>query len=160
MSNLPSFAEFFRDLHDHDPFPWQARLTDVVLAEGWPDLLDLPTGSGKTSALDVALFTLAAAPDKMPRRILLVVDRRIVVDQGAVHARKVLARLNRPGTAAAAVADRLRSLWGATADEDPFAVAVMRGGMPRDNDWARRPDQPVLGVSTVDCRVALALQAA
>src|SRR5207249_7670251 len=34
--------------------------------------------------------------------------------------------------------------------DDPFAVAVMRGGMPRDNDWAKRPDQPVLGVSTVD----------
>ena len=48
------------------------------------------------------------------------------------------------------LADALRELWNAEADEAPFAVAVMRGGMPRDNDWARRPDQPVLGVSTVD----------
>lgn len=134
------------------PFPWQTRLAEEVLSRGWPDLLDLPTGVGKTSALDVALYTLAAAPERMPRRTLLVVDRRIVVDQGADHARRILRSLRKGSVnpATAAISDRLRDLWGAGDDEDPFAVAVLRGGMPRDNDWARRPDQPVLGVSTVD----------
>jgi len=150
VSGLPSFTEFFSAVHGFAPFPWQARLADLVLTEGWPELLDLPTGVGKTSALDVALYALAVAPQRMPRRTLLVVDRRIVVDQGAEHARRILAALRTRASALDPIADRLRALWGAAAGEDPFAVAVLRGGMPRDNDWARRPDQPVLGVSTVD----------
>lgn len=152
MNGLPSFVAFFEAVHGFAPFPWQTRLAEEVLSRGWPELLDLPTGVGKTSALDIALYALAAAPERMPRRTLLVVDRRIVVDQGAEHARGILSAFRKQGTrtAAGVIADRLRSLWGASGDEDPFAVAVLRGGMPRDNDWARRPDQPVLGVSTVD----------
>jgi CRISPR-associated endonuclease/helicase Cas3 len=149
---LPSFSEFFAAVHGFDPFPWQQRLADEVVATGWPELLDLPTGVGKTSALDVALYALAVEHARMPRRVLLVVDRRIVVDQGAEHARKILGVMRRQDAppAARAIAENLRALWGARVDDDPFAVATLRGGMPRDNDWARRPDQPVLGVSTVD----------
>lgn len=147
----PSFAAFFEAAHGHAPFPWQARLVGQVLEEGWPPLLDLPTGSGKTSALDVALYALAVAPEKMPRRILLVVDRRIVVDQGAEVARQLQRTLQKSEEPACVeIARRLRALWGGGEREAPFAVAVLRGGMPRDNDWAKRPDQPTLGVSTID----------
>lgn len=151
MTALPSFETFFSALWRVDPFPWQRRLAAEVQQGGWPDLLDLPTGVGKTSALDIAIYCLAAVPTRMPRRTVLVVDRRIVVDQGADRVREIL-RLMRSHTSGpiGAVADALRELWGAEPDDNPFAVAVMRGGMPRDNDWARRPDQPVFGVSTVD----------
>jgi CRISPR-associated endonuclease/helicase Cas3 len=152
MTRLPSFTEFFRATHGFEPFPWQARLAEQVLAEGWPDLLDLPTGSGKTSSLDVALYCVAAAPERLPRRTVLVVDRRIVVDQAADHARELLKALRDAAAGPVkAIADALRAtFWNGERSADPFAVAVMRGGMPRDNDWAKRPDQPVLGVSTVD----------
>lgn len=152
MTQPPTFAEFYGALHGgRSPFPWQIRLTEQVLRDGWPDLLDLPTGAGKTSALDVALYCLASAPDLMPRRTVLVVDRRIVVDQGADHARVLQRRLREASNGPLRwAASSLRNLWGATDDEAPFAVTVMRGGMPRDNDWARRPDQPVFGVSTID----------
>jgi CRISPR-associated endonuclease/helicase Cas3 len=152
VTDFPSFDAFFEAIHGYPPFRWQTRLAAQVLAEGWPDLLDLPTGVGKTSALDIALYALARAPHRFPRRTLLVVDRRIVVDQGAEHARKIskCLRKARPDSPAYAIADALRALWQGPPDEAPFAVAVLRGGMPRDNDWAKRPDQPVLGVSTVD----------
>jgi CRISPR-associated endonuclease/helicase Cas3 len=154
---LPTFEAFYDAVHStggavQTPFPWQSRLAADVLANGWRNLLlDLPTGTGKTSAFDIALYCLACAPDRMPRRTVLVVDRRIVVDQAGDHARLLLHRL---GTAtsgpAKQIADGLRKLTDAGPLHAPFRVAVMRGGMPRDNDWARRPDQPVLGVSTVD----------
>lgn len=148
MSKL-DFARFFEAVHEYPPFPWQVRLAETVVGGGcWPKLLDLPTGVGKTCALDVALFVMAARPDDAPRRVFLVVDRRIIVDQGALHAQKILERL-REG-AAPEVAERLRALWGGGAGDDPFEVAVLRGGMPRDGDWAKRPDRPVLGLSTVD----------
>lgn len=152
MSDLPSFEDFYRAAYGHSPFPWQARLSATVLTSGWPTLLDLPTGSGKTTALDVALYTLARAPLAMPRRTVLVVDRRIVVDQGAIHARVLLSKL-RGATEGPlhAVAEALRASFGKqTTEHDPFTVAVMRGGAPRDDDWARWPDVPLLGVSTVD----------
>ncbi|HEX2685059.1 MAG TPA: type I-U CRISPR-associated helicase/endonuclease Cas3 [Kofleriaceae bacterium] len=153
---FPTFTEFYRAVHgERSPFPWQIRLADKVLDRGWSGmLLDLPTGTGKTSALDIALYCLARAPDRMPRRTLLVVDRRIVVDQGADHARKLQHALDVATDGPAYhVANALRALTeGATGETSAscFGVAVMRGGMPRDNDWARRPDMPVLGVSTVD----------
>ncbi|HET9627286.1 MAG TPA: type I-U CRISPR-associated helicase/endonuclease Cas3 [Kofleriaceae bacterium] len=152
MTALASFEEVFVAAGmAASAFPWQRRLVDQVLAEGWPDALALPTGVGKTSALDIALYCLAAAPDRMPRRVVLVVDRRVVVDQGAARARALQRALAAATTGPlAGLADRLRALWDGPRDEPPFAVAVMRGGMPRDHDWARRPDQPVLGVSTVD----------
>lgn len=153
---LPSFGEFFEGVHGYAPFPWQARLAKSVLGRRsgeaqWPTLLDLPTGTGKTSAMDVALYALAAAPERMPRRIVMVVDRRIVVDQGAEQARKLLrAMMAGQSPAVREIARRLRAIWGGTEDEEPFSVAILRGGMPRDNDWSKRPDQPVVGVSTID----------
>ena len=73
----------------------RTALTAEVLADGrWPDLIDVPTGLGKTSMLDVAVF-VAAATAHLPgerglgrRRCFFVVDRRIVVDEAYDHARR------------------------------------------------------------------------
>lgn len=83
------FADFFRDVHDCEPFPWQRRLTAEVLGRGaWPKVIDLPTGTGKTAVLDTAVFAMAAKPENFPRRIVFVIDRRIVVDQVYERARR------------------------------------------------------------------------
>lgn len=147
-----TFEAFFEAVHGSAPFPWQTRLATRVLTEGrWPDLLDLPTGTGKTSAIDVALFALAARPDVFPRRIVLVVDRRVVVDQAATHALDIrTALMAAQDGAAREVARALRALFGGAETEPPFAVSVLRGGMPRDEQWAERPDRPVVALSTVD----------
>ena len=146
-----AFDEFFRDLHGYAPFPWQSRLASAVVADGrWPDVLDLPTGSGKTSVIDVALYALAQRPEVFPRRIVFVVDRRVVVDQAADHARQVRERMKVSTGAAAEVATLLRRVFAGMAGADPFSVAVLRGGMPRDESWAKYPDRPVVALSTVD----------
>src|SRR5690606_19266363 len=106
---------------------------------------------GKTSALDVALFSLAVAPDRFPRRCVLVVDRRVVVDQGAEHARNLSKVIGGASDGILArVKASLLATWNGTSSDPPFQVAVLRGGMPRSDAWARRPDQPVLAFSTVD----------
>lgn len=152
------FPAFFRELHARgdecgpSPFPWQRRLVSQIAETGvWPSLLDLPTGSGKTAALDAAVFLLALRDDQ-PRRIVFVVDRRIVVHQAAQRARHIAARLREACTGVLAeVSQRLRTIAATvgTGDE-PLRYAELRGGIVRDESWAGRPDVPTVLISTVD----------
>ena len=61
--NGTDFSEFFNKLWGHPPFGWQQALTDRILGRAddpWPDAIALPTASGKTACLDIAVFALAA----------------------------------------------------------------------------------------------------
>lgn len=138
------------------PFAWQQRLLDqIVRDKAWPHVLDLPTGAGKTTCIDIALFALALdatnedAERWCPRRIAMVVDRRIVVDQVAERGRSILrALMTSTDAIVEEVAGRLRSLT--RAGEELLGVFTLRGGMPKDDGWARTPDQPLVIASTVD----------
>lgn len=150
--SVSDFSNFFREVHGHDPFPWQDRLLRRVASEGiWPEIVDLPTGCGKTSVLDVALFHLALeanSPQRTaPLRIAFIVDRRLIVDQTKIRAEKIQNALEAPGNrpVVAAVANSLGKF-----SEQPLNVAVLRGGIPRENFWARTPTQPTVLLSTVD----------
>lgn len=147
---VADFEEYFRSIHGYEPYPWQARLTDQVLAEErWPDVIDLPTGAGKTAVLDTAVFTLAARPDVFPRRIVFVIDRRIVVDQVCKRTRQISESIR---AADSGVLAKVRGALNRIAGDadSPIGVSALRGGIPLDNDWATRPDQPWVMVSTVD----------
>jgi len=155
---MPAFDSFFSALWGHPPYPWQRRLAALVIESGWPRSIGVPTGAGKTAALDIAVFALAAEAHRpptelsQPRRIVLVVDRRTVVDQAFERAAAIrdalLAATDGP---LRVVADRLRGVMGhAASAETPLALALLRGGLPRDDGWVRRPDQPLIAISTVD----------
>ena len=151
MSELTAseFDAYFRAVHGYEPYPWQSRLTRQVLeGDGWPDVVDLPTGVGKTAVLDTAIFALAARPDISPRRIVFVIDRRIVVDQVYERAERIRSQiLAATDGVLARVGSCLEELTG---DDQLLGVAALRGGVPVDGEWARRPDQPWVMVSTVD----------
>ena len=145
------FTAFFRDVHGCEPFPWQQRLTTQVLdRRAWPKVIDLPTGTGKTAVLDTAVFAMAVQPETTPRRVVFVIDRRIVVDQVYERARRIRERIKAADTPVLeCIRDRLRTLSGG----EPLGVAALRGGrggIPIDGDWTHRPDQPWVLVSTVD----------
>ena len=154
------FAPFFTAVHGVTPFPWQERLLRQVAAERkWPELLDLPTGAGKTAALDIALFHLALEADKgadrrAPVRIAFVVDRRLIVDDAYNRALKIAVALSKAATdpsepaALRSVAARLAVL--AENPGLPLLARRLRGGVPREDDWARTPVQPTILCSTVD----------
>lgn len=155
MLSADDFPAFFEEVHSCPPFPWQKRLLDRVAASGeWPSVLDLPTGSGKTAAIDIAVFHLALEAERLearraPVRIAFVVDRRLVVDDAFKRARKLATALAEPpdGSVTARVAERLKLLSG---DGPPLIARPLRGGIPREDDWARTPSQPTVLCSTVD----------
>ncbi|HKY36235.1 MAG TPA: type I-U CRISPR-associated helicase/endonuclease Cas3 [Polyangiaceae bacterium] len=151
-----SFTAFFQALWGREPFDWQTRLLQRVVERGWPSILDLPTGAGKTAALDVAVFALAldaARPPgerKQSRRIVLVVDRRVVVDQAFERATIIAEKLDKAEEGILAEIGRaLREVSG-NPDGLPILPAILRGGMPRESEWAKSPSQPVILTSTVD----------
>ncbi len=157
------FSSFFEAVHGYQPHSWQTRLAEQVLSEGaWPRAVDMPTGTGKTSLLDIAVFSLAARPDIFPRRIFFVIDRRIVVDQVSKQAQcianKILRSLNPPqggqgsSSALLKVSQNLREVSGGDLlkDEAPLGVAALRGGIPLERKWTQRPDQPWVVTTTVD----------
>jgi CRISPR-associated endonuclease/helicase Cas3 len=156
---VADFAAYFEAVHCHPPFPWQQRLAEQLARDNqWPDVLDLPTGAGKTAALDAAVFHLALqadAPQRAALRIALVVDRRLVVDDAHRRALKIACALGdpsrfvQPGRAVVEeMARRLQRLAGE--GEDPLVAVRLRGGAPLEHDWARTPTQPTILCSTVD----------
>lgn len=145
------FQSFYKDIHGFSPFKWQQRLLAEVLQDGWPDAIDLPTGAGKTSVLDIAVFALALQANlprrTAPMRIALVVDRRIVVDGTFDHAAKITKALESGRTPVLqAAADALKSFGG----DKPLAVRRMRGGLFSSRASADSPVQPTVIASTVD----------
>jgi len=151
------FGSFHAAVHGGKmPFAWQQRLLEQIVQEkAWPRVVDLPTGVGKTTCIDIALFALALDAENeaqarwCPRRIAMVVDRRIVVDQVAERGRSLLHTLSSStDVIVVEVARRLRTLT--RTGEEPLGVFTLRGGMPKDDGWARAPDQPLIIASTVD----------
>jgi CRISPR-associated endonuclease/helicase Cas3 len=155
---MTSFTAFFQSLWRSDswpepePFPWQTMLAERAANGDWPECISLPTGSGKTACLDVAVFALAStvkSPIRMPRRIWFVVDRRIVVDEAYERAKQLAEKLSKAKTGPLyEVAAALHDLAGTTGQ--PLAVARLRGGSWRDDGWAHLPSQPAIICSTVD----------
>jgi CRISPR-associated endonuclease/helicase Cas3 len=152
--SIDQFTDFFLALHGREPFPWQTMLLRRVMERGWPELLDLPTASGKTACIDVAVFALALQADKAwqqpttPRRLFFVVDRRIVVDEAHERASRIAKELDDAGSGVLAeVAKRLRRV---SMTELPLATARLRGGVVPDNGWANIPTQPAIVTGTVD----------
>lgn len=146
---FPEFGEWFAAVHGHPPFAWQARLAAEVIADGWPAVIAAPTGTGKTAVIDVALFHLAlegCRPGRVaPVRIVYAVDRRVVVDQAYERACRIRAMLARAEGPCAAVAAALAGFGSA-----PLHIEQLRGGLPREDDWALSPAQPTILCTTID----------
>lgn len=157
MSLTPDrFPEFFSALYGYPPFPWQTRLAEQAAEGRWPDCIAVPTASGKTACIDIAVFALACQTGRQtdrpaaPRRIFFVVDRRVIVDEAYGRAKALANALAAaPGGILAEVAGALRA-QSRDSDAPPLDTYQLRGGIYRDDAWVRSPLQPTVIASTVD----------
>ena len=164
MLTIADFSDFFAAVHGHRPFAWQRDLAETIVRDrAWPDLIDVPTGLGKTALIDISVFIAALSAGETGagklgrRRTFLVVDRRIVVDQAHDHARTLARALDAAETQAGeghplrVVAAALRTLAPDNAPGTPvLPVTRMRGGTTWAASWLDRPDLPGVITGTVD----------
>lgn len=156
VPELAAFGDFYRAMNrGRDPFPWQRRLAATVAAEGWPDEIGIPTGLGKTSCIDVAVWALASQATRQPfartapTRIWYVVNRRLLVDAAYEHGRRLARVLANPELlreegatdsdvmAATSLAVAL-NLVGGNLGSGPLQVTRLRGGA----ELGSRPSHP------------------
>ncbi|MBX7214775.1 MAG: DEAD/DEAH box helicase [Thermoflexales bacterium] len=132
-----NYSEFFKTATQAAPYAFQVRL-----AEGaeWPELLEAPTGSGKTEAIVLAWLWrrhhgTAAMRASMPRRLAYVLPMRVLVEQTEARVRRWVAAL------------------GLEAD---LGVHVLMGG-ETDNDWDLYPEREAILIGTQDMLLSRAL---
>jgi CRISPR-associated endonuclease/helicase Cas3 len=153
MSN--DFVENFCALTGYAPFPWQRSLYVDWFAKGkFPPSCKLPTGLGKTNVIAVWLIALIYHRNRIPRRLVYVVNRRTVVDQTTDEIEKIRDRLADPERFAAAaehisilksLADKLSELSG-----EPLAISTLRGQFADNREWSANPARPAVICGTVD----------
>ncbi|GIX00467.1 MAG: hypothetical protein KatS3mg111_3799 [Pirellulaceae bacterium] len=174
------FDEFYEAVYGYRPFRWQSRLAAETCSGQWPRYIKLPTSSGKTACIDVAVFSLAhqawrRASDKTPidapRRIFFVVDRRVIVNEAFRRASFLAEILGRSIDEEYLISRQSEQRWNELSDQQraalyatafwlrklaaneqapPLDCFELRGGIYRDDAWVRSILQPTVLTSTVD----------
>lgn len=144
MSNT-AFIKIFQALTEVSPFPWQESLYKNFIKGEIPSAANLPTGLGKTSVVAIWLIALITHPDKMPRRLVYVVNRRTVVDQTTTEVEHIRKRLCESP-------DLLTKLSALSAipTNMPLAISTLRGQFADNREWCADPARPAVIVGTVD----------
>jgi CRISPR-associated endonuclease/helicase Cas3 len=132
---VDGFDEFFRKATGFGPHGYQAR----IARDGLPDVVQAPTGTGKTGIILAWLWRRLSQEDcaVTPRRLVYALPQRSLVDQVAGEARAWLDRLG--------LAEKV-------------ALHVVMGGRGEtQGEWRENMHRPAIVVGTVDSLVSKAL---
>jgi CRISPR-associated endonuclease/helicase Cas3 len=134
---MPNYVEWFAEIAQKTPFPYQERL---ALAPELPILLDVPTGAGKTAAAVLSwLWRRRYADDKIrqqtPRRLVYCLPMRTLVEQTHVE---VEGWLNSAGLS------------------DEVGLHMLMGGAV-SNRWEADPEKDCILIGTQDQLLSRAL---
>lgn len=121
-------------------FPWQEDLLTRMRDGEIPEVVDIPTGLGKTATMAIWVVARACGA-KLPRRLVYVVDRRAVVDQATEVALALRAFVD--GDAAIKKALGLR-------EYQSLPISTLRGQYVDNREWLDDPAAPAIIVGTVD----------
>jgi CRISPR-associated endonuclease/helicase Cas3 len=150
------FAKRFKALTGNAPFPWQQSLFLWFVSERFPADVSLPTGTGKTSIMAIWLLALAEKlsvdlrQNAIPRRLIWVVNRRVVVDQATSEAEQLRQRVNDPAIVELEpIRCALRKLSAKNSDEI-LGISTLRGQFEDNAEWRNDPSRPAVIVGTVD----------
>ena len=148
---IERFERDFRELKGHPPFRWQKRLFLKFMKGKIPNCVNIPTGCGKTAIMAVWLIALAHQARRggllLPRRLIWIVNRRVVVDQATDEAIEIINRLEEREELRA-LKEALREL--SLASGRTVEVSTLRGELAERPEWKHDPSRPAIVVGTVD----------
>ncbi len=111
------YSSFFRTAlrTEGNPFGYQTRLAK----QDWPDLIEIPTGLGKTAAIIVAwLYKRLGHESGTPRRLVYCLPMRTLVEQTVDNAKTWIDNLTEAGIYAKSNAPKVATLMGGVCDKD------------------------------------------
>jgi len=128
------------------PYPYQCRLAE----HRWPDLLDIPTGLGKTAAVTLAWLwkrgwriggERALPASDTPRRLVWCLPMRVLVEQTATNVEGWLRNLGCLGGLG----------------EGRISVHLLMGGEEDIKGWVEYPEEDAILIGTQDMLLSRAL---
>ena len=136
------FEEFFQLATGNKPYPYQEGLAK---ANPWPDLLEAPTGAGKTEAIVLAwlwrrLYGTEQVRASTPRRLIYTLPMRVLVEQTEARVREWLEEL----------------ISKNILENNKVSVHVLMGGEAND-DWDVYPERIAILIGTQDMLLSRAL---
>lgn len=147
MTNIfPTFQQFFKDIHGYEPYSWTQEVACHTITKGkLPEYLNAPTGMGKTSLIDVAIYALAhSLYHDTPRhrsKIIYAVERQTVVNGTTEHVANLVDKINNPHTQNLQVVhDSLKKLQGDYETDRPAVNLSSFHGTKRDTQAFRHLD--------------------
>lgn len=134
--NPVNFADFFQTATRHVPYPYQVRLA----TSPWPDLLDVPTGLGKTAAVVLAwLWKRRNGDPDTPRRLVYCLPMRVLVEQTVSN-----------------IQTWVKAHEDSQLGKGKVAVHMLMGG-EADVEWVTHPEQDAILVGAQDMLLSRAL---
>lgn len=142
-----SFEDFFKQAYnkksdkDFGSYDYQRQLAE----QPWPEMLEIPTGLGKTAAVVLAwLYKRRIQQDSgTPRRLIYCLPMRVLVEQTIANIESWL---------------RAHDLYGKPG-EGKVSVSVLMGGASelRRAEWSSYPEEDAILVGTQDMLLSRAL---
>ena len=129
----PSYEDFFQTATGFQPYKWQSHIAQ----NGFPDVLPLPTGLGKTEGAVLAWAWRFLQGKGEPRHLVYCLPMRTLVEQTVERLRACFANL--------------KGKFGKT-----IKVYQLMGGALEDT-WAGQPEEPWVLVGTQDQLLSRAL---
>ena len=134
------FVEIFKQALNQDlqPYPYQLKLSQ----QEWPNILDIPTGLGKTASVILSwLYKIHIGDENTPRRLVYCLPMRVLVEQTANNAEQWISNLTSNNVF--------------TESHSPTVHVLMGGEL--DRDWDFYPEQPQILIGTQDQLLSRAL---
>lgn len=139
----------FLTLQKAPPYTWQRQMFAALCQGEVPDVLQVPTGGGKTAVILVFVAALATQAQQghvtLPRRLVLAVNRRSLVDQASSLVLRLHQALDAPELAAIAAALRTLSATG-----QALQLTTLRGQLADNRLWSHDPSTPAILLATPD----------
>jgi CRISPR-associated endonuclease/helicase Cas3 len=132
------YNDFFKSITGYHPFPYQRHLGE----KAWPELIEIPTGLGKTAAVIVAWIHKRLNNDsETPLRLVYCLPMRVLVEQTYDLSLKWI--------------EAGIKYFNENNVCSPKVYLLMGG--ENDSEWAEHPEEPAIIIGTQDMLLSRAL---